>query len=64
MFSGVLCDPYNPEHVQRTNKSYVDAMGDRHISNHFENMLSQVRHAKPLVGVSDIIPSPYRVLRF
>jgi hypothetical protein len=38
-------DPFDPEHVRRVGKSYLDAMGDRRIPGYFFAMLHQVRHA-------------------
>ena len=54
---GVLGNtPYrssNPEHVQRTPASFVDAMGDRRIPGNFQTMLTRVRDIQPLLGILD-----------
>jgi hypothetical protein len=40
-----LYDPSNPEHVRREHKSYINPMGEKRVPDHFETMLSRVRHA-------------------
>ena len=49
----VVYDPSNPEHVRRTHKSFVDAMGDRRIRGNFVPMLTRVRHAQQFLGILD-----------
>ena len=36
----------DPEHIQRFDNSYVDAMGNRWVSGFFRTMLSRVRHGQ------------------
>ena len=53
VLGNVVYDPYDPEHVLREHQSYVDAVGDRCIPDHFRVMLARVRHARPTLGVLD-----------
>ena len=49
---GVLCntlfDSSNPEHVRRSHKTSVNAMGERRIPHRFNIMLTRVRRAHDL----------------
>jgi hypothetical protein len=47
--SSILYQAFNPEHVRREQKSYLDAAGDKRIPGHFETMLSRVRFPPPFV---------------
>jgi hypothetical protein len=41
---GILYQPFNPEHVKREKKAYLNAAGDKRIGDHFTAMLSRVWH--------------------
>ena len=65
---GVECDtryrPSDPESVERWGKSFVNAMEERRVPGAFKTMLTRVRHAQSSLGVSDLISSLCRALRF
>ena len=50
---GVSCNalyrPFDPEHVKREDKSWLDAVGQKWIPNCFEIMLSRVCHSSSFV---------------
>ena len=50
---GIPYDPSDSEHIWRSHKAYVDAMGDKRIPGHFNTMLTRVRRTQILPSVSD-----------
>ena len=46
----VLYNSSNSEHIRRTNKTFINAMGERRVPGHFDTMLTRVRHAQSLLG--------------
>jgi hypothetical protein len=62
--SHVAYQSFNPEHVNREWKSYIDLAGNKRIPDHFETMLSRVRHLSPFLKLFYTIPLHYRVLGF
>ena len=51
-FGGTMYKPSDPEHARRVKQSYIDAMGDRRIPDHFNIMLTRVRPAQSSSRVS------------
>jgi hypothetical protein len=47
--SSILYQPFNPEHVKREQKSYLDAAGNKYIPGHFKIILPRVRHLSPFI---------------
>ena len=51
--SSIFYQPFNPEHVKREKKSYLDVAGDKVIPSHFATMLSRVCHHPLLLILPD-----------
>ena len=62
--SHVAYQSFNPEHVNRERKSFLDCAESKRIPDHFETMLSRVRHLPPFLKLFYTIPLRYRVLGF